>query len=265
MRFLFVTTLFFLLLLSKTAGSQTTYKVVDVPQSVVTEMPDVKESLNAALKNVATDKEAFAVINVKLRSYKNLPLRLRKQNGEHQFQYAIYYVSAPTIAQTRLIDIKATKDMIDETVYRQHQFATILTDTVTVLDTLRLRIFPADFNWKVTDYVLRFMADGETYDSELSSEGGNTLLFCPEDLPEKGSIYSCALRHKSTGTTAAAFWLCFLDDTAQTELRDVAEALNENGITLANRVRHLQIYASDYWGHMQAENIRRWLVKQGVK
>lgn len=272
MRFLLVASFFFALLPPKPADSQppdkrvdTTYTVVDVPQSIVAEIPDVKESLNAALKKATTDKEAFTIINGKLRIYKNLPLRLRKQTGEGHFKYVVYYVAAPAVAQTRLVDIKATKGIIDETVYRRHQFASALTDTVAALDTLRLRVFPADFNWKITDYVLRFSAGGETYESELSSEGTNTLLFCPEDLPEKGRAYSCILRHKGTGTTVAAFWLRFLDDAAQTELRSVAESLNENSTTSVGRVRHLQVYASGYWGQMQAENIRRWLQKKGIK
>ncbi|HYF33560.1 MAG TPA: hypothetical protein VD993_20690 [Chitinophagaceae bacterium] len=243
------------------------FKVVTIPSNIAMEHPGIKDSLNKQLAKALSKQDAFRIVNNQLKAYKNYPIHIRQQLQDNKFNYLIYYVTAPKETGISIVDVKASRDIIDEDIFKKYQLQLFFTDTISIIDTLRISIYPDDFNYRIKDYHVLAGDDGlqKIY---LPFKGPNTLLLCAADFAslEKQPV-KCELHHRSLKEKpVSTFHVRFLGPRELEELRGVAETIiaENRGNHLfsdANVMVHLKEYARVRWGVIQGKNLSWWLKK----
>jgi hypothetical protein len=240
------------------------FKIVQMPAVITNEMKGVKAELNEKLKAVTSSSQAFSIVNARLTKFKGTPVRLRQLTGNVS-QYYWYYVGGVSASRTNIVDIKASRDVIDEKIYQKHQLRLLFQDTLAIIDTLVLQIFPSDFRYKNADYYLQ----NENQERiALPSRGRNEVLIIssmvgePVGVPVVYTLFNKSEEEKKI----ASFYLRSLRDEDLEEFAAVAASVKED-MTAAGDFQdaafmtHLQEYARSRWGTMQKSNIAAWLGK----
>ena len=113
---IFIFSIFFREVSAQSSNSQI-FKIVEIPAKIVNDYPGIKVALNKQLLTASSKQAAFGILNDRLKTYKNLPVRIRQQVAVNNFNYFIYVIGAPKESQNSIVDIKGTRDLIDENIF----------------------------------------------------------------------------------------------------------------------------------------------------
>jgi hypothetical protein len=239
---------------------------MSIPDQIVVDHPGIKTTLNKQLAKATSTHEAFVILNKQLKTYKNALVTIRQQLPENRFNYLGYFIGAPKEDRTLIVDIKGTRDIIDENIYKKYQLQLFFSDTIAVIDTLKLAIYPSDFNYSITNYYIITNNEAAKRKVRLPSESGNILMLCQTDFSKMQQPINCLLYNGDADKMITGFYLRFLGKEELKELYNIAQSLMEESgdddkASKASIAAHLQKYIKARWGNMQSNTIYSWLEK----
>ena len=240
------------------------FRIVQFPQLVEPANPRLKDSLNRSLSKVTNQRQVFDLLNRRLKAYQNQPVRIRETLKDGSHQYYIYEIGAPRAKEMSMMAVLAAKEIVDETIYNLYQFRTFFADTLAIIDTLNVPVYPADFNFSIRDYYLE--TDGGMV--AIPGDGANKLFLYVALLGRSGDGYPrCSLYHRSQPEKPlSACTLHFLLPEEKEELKDVVLLLKEDhsddpAFGIMEAAAYLSQYAKARWGNFARKNLLVWLNK----
>ena len=235
------------------------FSIVGMSKTISLSRPHARDSLNRKIIKANNSAEVFAAIDKQLNGYHNQLVKVMETMPDGSHHYFAYYVAAPSRTSTTIVDVTGSRDIVEETIYNKYQFAVLFSDTLAVIDTLLVKVLPADFNFAIENYYM--VIDGQKL--ALPVQGRNTLAITSPSKPFFAyTLYHATQSERSLGEGH----LYFLNADDKEELLEVVTQLknenkNNNAFTVNELAEQLIPYIHANFGKINKAALVHWLEK----
>jgi len=230
-----------------------------IPQSTI-------DSINRAISNRKEIGEVLDLISHRLRRFTNTEVLIYQNNNFANDTRIWLPIGYPSKMRIDMRGKKAVRS--DEAVHTLQQFRTFFTDTLYIIDTLKVKVTFDGESLPINNYFISLKVKGEQIKISLTNAGNGWLeihkLSYLKELFDSGYL-DCSLYNTRSPQQLASFRLRFLNIEQIMMLKtqlSIIRTLNDGSIDLNASAKYLKDFLRVSFGEMKTESLISWIKNQ---